>query len=91
MGLCGLLGSLPSATIFTAELIARRRVAVGIKSLVNARSLQLHCASVLHESLLLPLLTYGSERMIWREKERFRIRGIQMDNLKRSPGYEENG
>ena len=36
----------------------------------------------MHESLLLPVLTYGSETMIWREKERSRIRAVQMDNLR---------
>ena len=34
-------------------------------SLVNARSLQLEC-TVLHESLLMPVLTYSSEAMIWK-------------------------
>ena len=58
-----------------------RRVAVAIRSLVNARSLQLESASILHESLIVPVLTYGSETMIWREKERSRVRTIQMDNL----------
>ena len=38
-----------------------RRVAGAIRSLVNGRSLQLECARVLHESLLVPVLTYGSE------------------------------
>ena len=47
-----------------------------IRSLVNARSLQLECAMVLHESLLVPVLTYGSEKMILREKERSRIRVV---------------
>ena len=37
---------------------------------------------VLHETLLVPVLTYGSETMLWKEKERSRIRAIQMDNLK---------
>ena len=55
-------------------------VAGAIKSLVNARSLQLECATVLHETLLVPVLTYGCETRIW-EKERSRIRAIQMDNL----------
>ena len=45
-------------------------------------NLQLECARVLHESLLVPVLTYGSEAMIWREKERSRIRAVQMDNLR---------
>ena len=55
-----------------------RRVAGAIKSLVNARSL--------HESLLMPALTYGSET-IWREKERSRIRAVQMDNIRGMLGF----
>ena len=51
----------------------RRRVTGAIRSLANARSLQLECAKVLHESLLVPVLTRGSETMIWRENERTRI------------------
>ena len=53
--------------------VVGRRVAGGIRSLVNAKSLKLECARVLHESLLVPVLTNGSETMIWRE-ERSRIR-----------------
>ena len=59
---------------------SRRRVAGAIKSLVNARKLQLECARVLQESMLVPVLTYGSETMIW--KERSRIRAVQMNNLR---------
>ena len=33
-------------------------------------------------SLLVLVLTYGSETMIWRENERSKIRAIQMDNLR---------
>ena len=33
------------------------------------------------ESLLVPVLTHGSETMIWRE-ERSRISAVQMDNLR---------
>ena len=29
----------------------------------------------------MPVRTYGSETMIWREKERYRIRAVQIDNL----------
>ena len=58
------------------------RVAGTIRFLVNAWSLQLGCAKILHESLLKPVLTYGSETMIWREKERLRVRAIQMDNVR---------
>ena len=63
------------------KVVSGRRVAGVIRSLVNDRSLQLDCARVLHESLLVPVLTYGSETMIWRE-ERSRIKAVQIDNLR---------
>ena len=62
--------------------VASGRVAGAIRSLVNARSLLLKCARVLHESLLVLVLTYGSKTMIWREKERSMIGAVQMDNLR---------
>ena len=46
------------------KLVSGRMVAGAISSLVNTRSLQLQCARVLHESLLVPVLMYGSEIMI---------------------------
>ena len=54
-------------------MVSERRVASAIRSLINARSLQLECDRVLHESLLVPVLTYDSEKMIWRDKERSRL------------------
>ena len=36
----------------------------------------------MHETLLIPVLTYGSETMLWKENERSRIRAVQMDNLR---------
>ena len=36
---------------------------------------------VWHETLLVPVHMYGSETMLWKEKERSRIRAVQMDNL----------
>ena len=50
------------------------KVAGTIRSLVNARGLQLECAWVLHEGLLVHILLYGSEIMIWREKQRSKIK-----------------
>ena len=58
-----------------------RRVAGAIRYLVNAKSLQLERARILYESLLVPIFTYGSETLTWRE-ERCRIRAVKMDNLK---------
>ena len=55
-------------------------MAGAIRSLVNARDLQIEYARVLHETMLVPVLTYGSETILW--KERPRIRAIQMDNLR---------
>ena len=37
---------------------------------------------MLDEELLMPLLLYGSEKMIWREKERSTIRAGQIDSLR---------
>ena len=51
-----------------------RRIAGAFRSLVNARDLQLECARVLHERLLVLVLMYGSETMLWKEKERYRFR-----------------
>ena len=64
------------------KVVSGRRVAGSIRSLVNARSLQLEYARVLHESLLVPVLMYDNEKMIWRKKEKSRIRAVQMDNLR---------
>ena len=50
------------------------------KSLINARGLQLQYTRVLHESLLVPAVTYGTETLLWEEKERSRVRAVQMDN-----------
>ena len=36
----------------------------------------------MHETLLVPVLTYGIKTMLWKEKERSRIRVEQMDNLR---------
>ena len=65
-------------------------VAGAIRSLVNARSLQLECARILHKSLLAPVVTYCSETMIWKEKERSRIRTVQMGQPQRSAGDQKN-
>ena len=47
----------------------------------SARSLQLECASVLHEpSFFVSIPIYDNEIMIKKEKERFRVRAVQMDN-----------
>ena len=53
-----------------------RRVAGAIRSIFNARDLQLECARVLYQTLLVPVLTYGNETMLWKEKERSRIKAV---------------
>ena len=57
-----------------------RRVAGATRSLVNARDLQIECARGLHETLIVHVFTYSSETTLWREKERSRMRAVQMDN-----------
>ena len=54
-------------------------VAGAIRSPVNPRGLQLECARILHELLLIHIM-YGSKTMKWKE-ERSRIRDVKMDNL----------
>ena len=49
-------------------------------SLVNARDLDLEFARLLQESLLVPVLMYGSEIMI--KKEKPRIRAVWVDNIR---------
>ena len=44
-----------------------RRVSGAIRFLVNARDLLLACAKVLYETLLVPVLMYSSETMLWKE------------------------
>ena len=39
-----------------------------IRSLVNSRSLQHECSRVLYEDLFVPVLMYGSETTVRREK-----------------------
>ena len=53
-----------------------RRVGFAIRFLVNARGLQLECAKVLTETLIVPTLMDGSETMIWEEEEGSRIRAV---------------
>ena len=59
------------------SVAGRRRVEGGY-----LRGLQLECGRVLHETLLVPVLMYGSETMIWKEEERSRIRAVRMDKIR---------
>ena len=45
-------------------MVSGKRVAGAIRSVFNAMSFQLECARVLHETLLMPVLMYGSETII---------------------------
>ena len=36
----------------------------------------------MHETLFLPVLMYVSETVLWKEKERSRMKAVQMDNLR---------
>ena len=62
------------------NVVGRWRVGGGYQVLLGRwlmiGILKIECTRVLHESLLVPVLTYGSETMIWREKERSRIRAV---------------
>ena len=64
------------------KVASRRRVAGATRSLVNVGDLQLEGARVLYETLLLPVLMYGSDNMLWKVKERSRVKAFEMDNLR---------
>ena len=64
---------------YSRKVASGRRVAGAIRSLINYRDLQIECARVLHETCL---YLYGSKTMLWKKKERYRIRAIQIDNLR---------
>ena len=57
------------------KVASGRRMAGAIRSLVNPRDLQIECARVLHGTFLVPVLTYGSDTMLWKD-ERSRIRVV---------------
>ena len=63
------------------KMASGRTIAGAIRSLVNVKDLHLECASVLHETFLVPVLMYGNETMLWKEGIS-RIRALQMDNLR---------
>ena len=67
---------------YSMKVMNGRRVAGAIRSLVNAMDLQLECARVSHETLYVPVLTCSSETLLWKEKERSRIRVVQLDDLR---------
>ena len=52
------------------KMSSGKRSTGAIRSLVNARDLQLVCDRVVHETLFVPFLMYGSETMLWKEKLR---------------------
>ena len=58
-----------------------RKVTDSIRVMVNARGLQLECARFLHDTLLVSVLIDGRETMIWKEKERFRIKMYKLTTL----------
>ena len=76
------LGCVLDEAVCSRKVSSGRRVAGANRSLVNARDLQLECARVLHETLLVLVLMYSSETMLCKEKERSRIRVVQMENLR---------
>ena len=57
-------------TEYRRKMVSGRKVASAFRILVNARCLQLERTRVLYETLLVPVLMYGSETMIWRETGR---------------------
>ena len=49
---------------------------------MNARGLKFEFATLLNEVSFLPVFLYGSETMMWREKEESITRYVQMNSLR---------
>src|SRR5678816_1241927 len=64
------------------KVVNGRKNAGAIKSLVNVKGLSLECNRVLHEGMLLPVLLYSSETMVWNKKYRSKVQCVQMENLR---------
>ena len=50
--------------------------------MVNTRGLLFEWGRVVREAVLVPILLYGSETMEYMDKERSRIRAVQIDNYR---------
>ena len=37
---------------------------------------------MLHDALLLSIILYGSEIVVWKDKKRSKIRAVKMDNIR---------
>ena len=68
-----------------------RRVASAIRSLINARDLQLQCARVLGETLIVPVLMYGSDTMLWIRKVEIQNQGCKVRLPQGIARYQEGG
>ena len=67
---------------YCRKVVGRRKLVCAIRYLVIAKSLHLECVRVIYEALLEPILLYGSNKMVCREKEKSRIRTVQLDNIR---------
>ena len=59
---CVLDESVTDGAECSSKVASWRRVAGAIRSLVKSRDLQLECARALHETLLVPVVMYGSKQ-----------------------------
>src|SRR5678815_5560557 len=63
------------------KVVNGRKVTGANKSLVNVKGLNLECARVLHVGMLLPVLMYSSETMVWNMWYKSKVQCVQIDNL----------
>ena len=61
-------------------------MAGAIESLVKARRLSFECNRVVHESMLLLVVMYGSKEMVWSQNYRSEVQTVQMNYLRRVLG-----
>ena len=60
------------------KVVVRRQMGGGWQVPLSPELMLVICSLNVLESV--PVLTYGSQTMLWKEKKRSRIRAVQMDN-----------
>src|SRR5678816_842231 len=63
----------PNDAECSMKVVNGRKMAGAIKSLVDVKGISLECARVLHDGMLLPVLMYSSETMVWNKRYRYKV------------------
>ena len=66
--------------------IAGSRVSGALRPLVRSKNVSLQAKKLMHNAILLPSITYGSETWTWLKKDESSINAVEMRSLRRMCG-----